>query len=968
MSHFYISIKYKPNTFNDPIFKLKNKYYEIKNDSNIITNYTKELYFNKDEVHSGLYENDDIIEIDDRLKGNLSFSFLFYLVLLIRDKPDITNYIYSLDYIKKIHNNINNINNLNIINNNDNLYNLFKSKIILELLKNYKGIEIYEENPSEEKKIEDENILSIKNNIRDLERNNINLNLNDIMEKNIDEIYINIIISLIKNDKLSEEIISELEIKNIDLTKNMLEELKKEFTKDKDYLQKYKISNFNDLSNNEIINFYYMIIKCILKNPIYIYIIPFLEENRTNLLKILKSKNFQDYVIPDENLKNKVDDLIKLYSDSLYYYDLYTSIIEIINNKVNENEKIKNNSEGKINSTNEGNAIKSTAYVNELKQNEQNGQNNNENNLKEEKNLQRQILNNFTVTLHTNKSGEEPFFIFDKTTIGKQKINITNLFLKMKKRRISDFSDINFQKFMGFLAKLEEKLKNEYKHDYCLRLNLQFKNENDNETINQIINNNKDLKYNIACKYTFYDPIENKDASFKSEKILENNPFESEGFTYLLEEINNDYYKKIKYEYKESENINSENNTKKVNSKLEINRQMNDNISFINNYYSSTSVMKTKNDKIDIDCTASKEEIISFIKVINQHRKSAKFFGQLKNGIYLSYGGENSIFIYGKDFELMTEIKNLDDSIYNVLEKKSQNTNTIELIACCNKNLNLISINKRNYQYNIKQYQIPDVICLFCCEMNDNYFIISGESIVVGFNDLFEAKKFSKSHKFIQKTYRSGININNKIAALTSNSLVKNGEDSLIICNIEKKQMVKKITGFSHVYDPNGLASLCIGDKIILLSACKKYFPNQNNGILIVNNPLGRKDEIKEEFISTESFEVNCICPLYSIQNDKNNIQKNPTNLFMAGGFDSEKGEGIIQLYRISQDNEGGLFSIEYLQDIEYEYSTEFHGFEMTVSCIKQTDNGNIIISCIDGNIYLFSKPNLEFYLQESYF
>ena len=434
-----------------------------------------------------------------------------------------------------------------------------------------------------------------------------------------------------------------------------------------------------------------------------------------------------------------------------------------------------------------------------------------------------------------------------------------------------------------------------------------------------------------------------------------------------MEEINNEYYKNVKYEYNESENINSENYSKKVSSKLEINRQINDNFSFINNYNKSNSVMKTKNDKIDIDYAASKEEIICFIKVVYQQRKSAKFFGQLSNGIYISYGGENSIFIYSKDFALISEIKNLDDSIYNVIEKKSQNPNTIELIACCNKNLNLISINKRNFQYNIKQYQIPDTISLFCCEMDDNYFIISGESIVVGFNDLFEARKFSKSHKFIQKTFRSGINIDGKIAALTSNSLVKNGEDTLILCNIEKKQIVKKITGFSHVYDSNGLASICIGNNTILLSACKKYFPNQNNGILIINNPLGRKDEIKEEFISTESFEVNCICPLYDIQNNNNNIQKTPTNLFLAGGFDSEKGEGIIQLYQVSNDNEEGLSSIEYLQDIEYEYSIEFHGFEMTITSIKQTDNGNIIISCIDGNIYLFSKPNLKFYLQENY-
>ena len=386
------------------------------------------------------------------------------------------------------------------------------------------------------------------------------------------------------------------------------------------------------------------------------------------------------------------------------------------------------------------------------------------------------------------------------------------------------------------------------------------------------------------------------------------------------------------------------------------------------------------NTRIDPNYIASKEEIIAFIKVIHQHKKSAKFCGPISNGLYLSYGGENSIFIYDKDFQLKTEIKNLDDCIYYAIEKKSQNSNKIEIIACCNKNLNLININKTNFQYNIKQYQIPDIICLSCCDMNNNNYIISGESLVVSFKDLFEERRSSKSYKFIKKTFRSGINVNDKVAALTSNSLIKNGEDTLLLCNIEKEKIVKKISGFSHVFESNGLAVMNIGNATILLSSCKKYFPNQNNGILLINNPLEKEDKIKETFYPTENFEVNCICPLYDIQNNNNNsdkidkaymnnIQKKPTNFFLAGGFDCEKGEGIIQLYKASNDNERGFLSLEYLQDIEYEYSSEFHGFENTVTCIKQSEiNGNIIISSMDGNIYIFSKPNLEFYLQEDYY
>ena len=80
--------------------------------------------------------------------------------------------------------------------------------------------------------------------------------------------------------------------------------------------------------------------------------------------------------------------------------------------------------------------------------------------------------------------------------------------------------------------------------------------------------------------------------------------------------------------------------------------------------------------------------------------------------------------------------------------------------------------------------------------MNKNNYIIYGESLVLGFKDLFEERRSSKSHKYIKKTFRSGININDKIAALTSNSLIKNGEDTLLLCNIEKEKLIKKLVVF----------------------------------------------------------------------------------------------------------------------------------------------------------------------------
>ena len=960
-----IMLRKEPIIYIDPLFKLLNKISEIFNVSNKSYNFPKCFNYNKSNINEILYTSEDIIIIKYRLSDNLSF--YFYLCLLIEENLFITNYIYNLDLIKKIYN----------TRKNNYLYKIINSKIIKTLIYNYKGFEIVEEeNLKEAIKIEKENILLLDNNIHYLEENNINLNKNDILNGKIEVIYIKIIISLIKSDKISDfnymnEIISSLDTENIDLTKFMYEELVKEINSKEEYFQKLKILNLNDLSNNDKINFHYFLLKYILKSSIYIYQIQFFSETRKNIIKIIKSKNFPNFENKDEFLKKRINYVIQQYLDSPYYYHMYIERKDNIRYELKTKDK--KVQKGLLDSNNLNNGKRTTHYINDntskISEIQIVSQNSNDNYIKEEKNIQRQLLTYSNFTLYTNEKGKEPFFIIDKITVGKQKINITEFFLKMKKKKIID---TNFQKFFDFLENFKKKIKDEFKYDYCLRVKLLFQNEK--EKINSIINN-KDFK--ISCIYYFYSPIDNNEMTFKTENILAKNSTESEGFIYLIEEINNDIYKDEKSEFNESKYIVSEYNSKKLG------KQKNDNISFYKANYTLTKKdidndnngipstrMKTKIEDI---INASKEQIIVYIKTIYHHKKSAKFFCQLSNGFHLSYGEENSLFIFDKNFELKVEIKNLDDTIYNVNEKKSKKSNILEIIACCNKNLNLIKINKSNLQYNVKQYQIPDITCFYCGEMNDNYYIISGESIVVGFEDLFQENKLTKSHKFIRKTYRSGININNKIAALISNSLIKNGEDCLLLCNIETNKIEKKIIGYSHIYDSNGLAVMEIGNKTILLSGCKQYFQDQNNGILLIDNPLENENNIKEKFYPTDNFEVNCICPLYEIQNNNsndsyiNNTQKKPTKFFLAGGFDSEKGEGIIQLYQVSNDNEGGISSLEYLQDIEYEYNSEFQGFEMTVTSIKQSEiNGNIIISCMDGNIYLFSKPNLEFYSQEN--
>ena len=56
---------------------------------------------------------------------------------------------------------------------------------------------------------------------------------------------------------------------------------------------------------------------------------------------------------------------------------------------------------------------------------------------------------------------------------------------------------------------------------------------------------------------------------------------------------------------------------------------------------------------------------------------------------------------------------------------------------------------------------------------------------------------------------------------------------------------------------------------------------------------------------------------------------------------------------------------IEYLQDIEFN-KKKFPGFQGAVSSIIQSkDYENILVSCYDGNDYLLSRPNLQYYKEK---
>ena len=147
-------------------FKVKNDIKDIFTDIENIKNHfklneleaIKLLYFNNNIIHPLLYEFDKIIKINS-IEKIYNISYYYYLSLLITKSHNIIYYYYSIQFIIKI-------NEYNI-NNNNNIKKIIISKIIIDLIKYYRGLEEFGNNLNEIKKIEESNLqlMEKENNI-----------------------------------------------------------------------------------------------------------------------------------------------------------------------------------------------------------------------------------------------------------------------------------------------------------------------------------------------------------------------------------------------------------------------------------------------------------------------------------------------------------------------------------------------------------------------------------------------------------------------------------------------------------------------------------------------------------------------------------------------------------------------------------------------------------------------------------
>ena len=65
-------------------------------------------------------------------------------------------------------------------------------------------------------------------------------------------------------------------------------------------------------------------------------------------------------------------------------------------------------------------------------------------------------------------------------------------------------------------------------------------------------------------------------------------------------------------------------------------------------------------------------------------------------------------------------------------------------------------------------------------------------------------------------------------------------------------------------------------------------------------------------------------------------------------------------MFKIIKWNKTYESKIKFLQDIEID-DENFEDFDGPISCITQSRiTGNILITCYNGNVYLFTQPNMN--------
>ena len=844
------------------------------------------LFFNSKKIESILLEEQEILELD-KFELNLKlFHNLFYLDLLLLNNDEIINYKCSLDFIKKVNSFIKSNNNSENL-----IQNIIFLKAIIDLIKSYRQIDEYNEDIENKELKEMEEQKQIKKMINGKLKNlNIKLKENDILSKNIDEIYGEIIISWLKLEEFEEidsRIINQLFLEHIYLTKNMFDKICNFFENERN-IKKFMIETIEDLSDHKKINFHYILLKYILKVSFFIYQIPFFNKTRNIILKSNLNELLSLINNKDSEIKKRIEYIILKLIDSEYYQHNY--------------------------------------YKQQLTD----------------------------ILLYYKQ------FLFETK---KDDIKLIENFI----------NDKQYKKIDNYLKDYEIAKKMNYRFPIIKYLNnIPFKTETETE-----LNIYIDIweKYEIIIKEKKYTNID-KDTKKK-----------------LVEYFNNENNKNIVLNIFTEEEYTSfiENNSQHLKENSSSRVSNSDNSTSVNSYYKKNS---GEEELSKIKSKSSELEVLEFIKIIGENQ--TQFIQKLNNNYYIS-GGKDELLLYNSLYKFQIKI-DLDRGItsYNNIYEINSDSSKIKFAILCKSIYYVVTINLNNFSSKIKQYQSEDLALqtIFSIPSIENKYIITGNNGIWIITNNFDSQISEKKQIKENPPFIGGINIDNNTLALISNSIIPNGEDKLILYNKFTNTIKKEISGHSFRISSNGL-SLLENEKDdkktkILLCACKKYSKEQKNGILLVDlSKFEQTGKINELFYETDHFEVDCFCPISIVENKnssseeitkKENITIKKTDFFFVGGFDEQKREGIIKLYKINYNN--NKIDIEFIQDIinndrnnsnnrsnsSDSNDKPFEGFGRSITSIIQSNiMGNILVTSLDGNVYLFKPPNIDYFLNTDY-
>lgn len=532
--HFYSSINSPIENDKDPSFNLFNNIEEIKAIYKIYPEMSKQIFFfNKKKIEDILYEEEIIFQfemIDFQQNKKFCISELFYLDLLVTNNLEMINYSYEVKYIFEINNIFFKKGNLN------SFQNLLISKMLLDIIKNHESDESFEPNDSLDEIIEEKKKL-IEDELKKIEIfDELKYTYDDIFEKKIDEIYTDIIVHFIKNNKFDEnnlKILKELDIENIYITKRMYKGISKCFEEFNKNSYPYRIDNEDSLTK-ENIYFYYAIIKYIFKNQFYIYDIPIFKENYLRMIKLLTKE------MSNNNDKSKSDENTYLF-DSYYgtrTFDIssfnYSKNTPSVNISSMDGEKINEEEGEKINMTEDEERANDIYGIKD----DNIDQDNAESALEKTKVI-------FDYNSNNNSNSEENFkYKISEIVIGKNNKPVDKSFFKKWNHKLYTKENkiyYNFGKLVDYINEIK-KIISENNLYYTPKIELELTKEaqyNDNYDEQ----NKKDI-FNITCVSSFKNKYSEEITSFKDYNVLINGidgqPY---GILYLVNELSNDDYK-----------------------------------------------------------------------------------------------------------------------------------------------------------------------------------------------------------------------------------------------------------------------------------------------------------------------------------------------------------------------------------------------------------------------------------------